>query len=235
MTAPESARCSRRTQRGIGSAAGPGPTPEAAAPGSAARRRLPPLDPHQEGDVPRVDALVVAERAARAAPQGADEPAQLVHDQVLRDLLVIEPEGGLQVLLVAEVAERAVTDVVQQAGKAHRLFDDGQRRCRRLHLDERRVDVLGQLPGEVHHAQAVREAAVLGRREDPPRALQLVDALESLHPRAVDDVRLGDLSGSRQRDAQVAVQGVGDEVDVVVGELHARARASLAASARRRS
>src|SRR5665647_3302472 len=32
--------------------------------------------------------------------------------------------------------------------------------------------------------------------------------------------RAGDLAGARQRDAQVAVQRGGDEVDVVVGELH---------------
>ena len=47
-----------------------------------------------------------------------------------------------------------------------------------------------------------------------------MDALEALHPRVVDDVGLGDLAGAGQRDAQVAAERIGDEMDVVVGELH---------------
>jgi hypothetical protein len=76
------------------------------------------------------------------------------------------------------------------------------------------------LNGQMHRAEAVSESAVLGGREHPPRALQLMDALEALDPGVVDDVGLGDLAGAGQRDAQVAVERIGDEMDVVVGELH---------------
>ena len=236
MTAPESARWSRRTQRGIGIR-------------RRRRERLRPrrrprsllLRPHQEGDVPGVDRLAGGEGARRAAPQLGQQRPQLADDELLRDLLVVDAEHRQQVLLVAEVAERAVTQIVQEARQAQRLFDQRQGRRLRLDLDQGGVHLPRQLTGEVHGAQAVGEAAVLGGGEHPPRALQLVDALEALHPRVVDDVRLGDLPRTGQRDAQVAVQGVGDEVDVVVGELHAphpiarvRTATRTAAAARRR-
>ena len=156
----------------------------------------------------------------RAAPQLGEQRPQLVDDEVLRDLLVVDAEHRQQVLLVAEVAERPVAEVVEQAGQPQGLFDQRLRRRAGLDLGQRGVHLPRQLAGEMHGAQTVREAAVLGGGEHPPRALQLVDALEALHPRVVDDVGLGDLAGSRQRDAQVAVQRVGDEVDVVVGQLH---------------
>ncbi len=198
------------------------------------RRPVPRLGAHEKGDVPRVDRLALGERTARAAAERPQQLADLVDDEVLRDALVVEPEDGLEVLLVAEVAERPVPDVVQQAGEAHRLFHEGQRGSRRLDLAQRRVDGLREQAGEVHHAEAVREAAVLGGREDPPRALQLVDALEPLHPRAVDHVGLGDLAGARQGDAEVPVERVGDQVDVVVGQLHRRPTPSVPRPAPRR-
>ena len=213
MTAPESARWSRRTQRGMGSGDGA----EGAAPAAPA----PPLfRAHQEGDVPRVDGLAGGERTRRASPQLGQQRPQLADDEVLRDLLVVDAEHGQQVLLVAEVAEGAVSEVVEEAGHAQGLFDQRLRRRARLDLGQRGIDLPRQLAGQVHRAQAVREPAVLRGGEHPPRALQLVDALEALHPGVVDDVRLRDLAGARQGDAQVAVEGVGDEVDVVVRKLH---------------
>ena len=178
------------------------------------------LRAHQEGDVPRVDGLAGGELPRRASPQLGQQRPELADDEVLRDLLVVDAEHGQQVLLVAEVAEGAVAEVVQEAGHAQRLLDQRLRRRARLDLRQRGVDLPRQLAGEVHGAEAVREAAVLGGGEHPPRALQLVDALEALDPRVVDHVRLRDLARAGERDAQVAVQRVGDEVDVVVGELH---------------
>ena len=207
MTAPESARWSRRTQRGMGPATAPKrlrPRP---------RRRALPRAPGRRRA--RVDCFAGGERARRASPQLGQERAELADDEVLRDLLVVDAERGQQVLLVAEVTEGAVSEVVQEAGHAQGLLDQRLRRRARLDLGQRGIDLPRQLAGQVHGAKAVREAAVLGRGEHPPRALQLVDALEPLYPRAVDDVRLGDLPGPRQGDAQAAVEGVGDQVDVV--------------------
>ena len=147
--------------------------------------------------MPRVDGLAGGERPRRAAPQLGQQRPELADDEVLRDLLVVDAEHRQQVLLVAEVAEGAVAEVVQEAGHAQGLLDQRQRRRARLDLRQGGVHLPRQLAGEVHGAQAVGEAAVLGGGEHPPRALQLVDALEALHPRVVDDVRLGDLAGAR--------------------------------------
>ena len=196
---------------------GPGGRGGGGACGPAARSFL---RPHQEGDVPGIDRFAGGERPRRAAPQLREQRPQLVDDEVLRDLLVVDAERRQEVLLVAEVAERAVAEVVEQAGGAQGLLDQRQRRRTGLDLGEGGVHLPRQLAGEVHRAEAVGEAAVLRRGEHPPRALQLVDALEPLHPGVVDDVRFRDLSGVRERDAQVPVERVGDEVDVVVRELH---------------
>ena len=198
--------------------------------GGACCAARPFLRPDEERHVPGVHRLVGAKRPRRAAAQLRDESAELVDDEVLRDLLVVDPEHGLEVLLVAEVAERTVAEVVQQPGQPQGLFDQRQGGRAGLDLGQRGVHLPRELPGEVHGAEAVREAAVLGGREHPPGALQLVDPLQPLHPGTVDDVRLGDLAGPGQRDAQVPVQRVGDEVDVVVRESH---RGVLTASVRR--
>ena len=141
----------------------------------------------------RVDGLVGGQGAARAAPQRGDLAAEHVDDQMLADALVVETEGRVQVLVVEEVAEGAVAQVVQQPRQAERLFDERQRWRAGLGLAERGVHLAGDLARQVHDPEAVRETAVLGGGEHPPRALQLVDALEPLHPGVVDDGRFGDL------------------------------------------
>jgi hypothetical protein len=204
--------------RGGGAA---GPAPDGGGRGGAAAsvgRAV--FGPDEKGDVPRLDGLAGGERAAGAAPQLGQQRTELADDELLRDALVVDAEHRQQILLVAEVAERAVAEVVQQTGHAQGLLHQRQRRRARLDLGQRGVDLPRQLAGQVHGAQAVSEPAVLGGGEHPPRALQLVDALEPLHPRVVDDVRLGDLPGARERDAQIPVERVGDKVDVVVRKLH---------------
>ena len=66
--------------------------------------------------------------------------------------------------------------------------------------------------GEVHGAQGMLETRMLRRGEDPPRALQLVDAAQALEPRGVDQVLLGRLAthavGPALCDAKVSVDGI---------------------------
>jgi uncharacterized protein len=58
---------------------------------------------------------------------------------------------------------------------------------------------------------------MLGGREHPPRALELMDAPEPLHPRRVDEVLLGCVAryspGAALRDAKVSVDGIAGKVD----------------------
>ena len=124
-----------------------------------------------------------------------------------------------QEVVVEEVAEGTVADVVQQAGHPQQLLDQRRRRRVGKHRAERRVELLGEAAGQVHGAQGVLEAAVLGGREHPARRLQLRDAPQPLHPRRVDQILLGRLAGhaARARVEDVLMDGVGDEPAALVG------------------
>src|SRR6266566_3730092 len=82
------------------------------------------------------------------------------------------------------------------------------------------MQVARPLAGQVHSAECVLESRVLGGGENPPSALQLVNAPEALQPRAVDEVLLRRSSGHAARpafrDAQVAVDGIAGQVDARV-------------------
>src|SRR5229473_1063796 len=72
----------------------------------------------------------------------------------------------------------------------------------------------------MHSAERVLESRVLGCGENPPGALQLVNAPEPLQPWAVDEVLLGRSPGHAARpglgDAQVAVDGIAGQIDARV-------------------
>ena len=64
---------------------------------------------------------------------------------------------------------------------------------------ESRVQVAGPQACLVHHAEAVGEPRVLGRREDPARALKLADPPQALEPGRVEEVLFGDVLGAAGR------------------------------------
>ena len=133
-----------------------------------------------------------------------------------------------QDVVVEEVRERPVPDVVEQPGHAQGLDDEPLRGRRLAEPDQggpqARVQRPCPQPGLVHDAEAVGEARVLGRREDPAGALELADPAHPLEPGGVEQVLLGDVlvgqAGERRlvgRQAlgqlDVAVDRVADEVD----------------------
>jgi len=124
---------------------------------------------------------------------------------------------AVEIVLVEEVAERTVSDVVEKPGHAHRLLDQRHRGRAAVRGRQRGIEVAGPVTGQVHRAKRVLEARVLGGREHPPRALQLVDAAQPLQPRGVDEVLLRGLAGHAAwpalGDAKVAVDWVAEEVD----------------------
>ncbi len=173
---------------------------------------------HQVADPLRVDALPVLEGPARAAPQAADEVAQLLPNDPLADFLVGEVEVGEEVV-VEEVAEGPVAHVVEQPRHPHQLLEERRGgRVGELGL-ERPVELEREAPREVHRPQGVLEAAVLRGREDPPRRLQLRHPAQPLHPRGVDQVLLGRLAGRPLRPGieDVLVDRIGDETAALVG------------------
>ena len=76
------------------------------------------------------------------------------------------------------------------------------------------------LAGEVHRTQSVLKPRMLRRREDPPRALQLMDPAQALQPCGIHEVLLRCLACDTARpplcDAKVSVDGIGGQVDARV-------------------
>src|SRR5256885_1857036 len=85
---------------------------------------------------------------------------------------------------------------------------------------ERGMEVARPFAGKVHRAQRVLKPGVLRRGEDPPRALQLMDAAQALQPRGIHQVLLRGLTRDAARpalrDAKVSVDGIGGQVDARV-------------------
>src|SRR3989454_2208676 len=66
---------------------------------------------------------------------------------------------------------------------------------------ERGIEMARPFAGQVHRAQSVLKPGVLGRGEDPPRALQLMDAAQALQPRGIHQVLLRGLTRDAARPA----------------------------------
>ena len=102
-----------------------------------------------------------------------------------------------QHVLVEEVGERPVTHVVEKPGQPKRLDHQafGRWRFGRLGFgqggEQARIQMTRPQAGLVHDPQAVGEAAVFGRREDPSGALELADAAHPLQPGGIEKVAFG--------------------------------------------
>ena len=140
----------------------------------------------------RVDRLAGGKRAVRAAAQLGEQVTKGRGDDARPDPLVAEAEAR-QVVLVEEVAERAVAHVVQQPRHAQHLLHQRRRRDVCIVVAQGRIEVAGEPPGVVHRPEGVLEAGVLRPGEDPAGALELVDVAQPLHPPAVEDRLLAHL------------------------------------------
>ena len=73
-------------------------------------------------DLIGVEFLAFGEGAGRAAPDFADDRAEMVADDDLPEFFVTGMEG-VQVVVVEEMAEGAVSDVVHERRDAEKFFD----------------------------------------------------------------------------------------------------------------
>src|SRR5262249_28277871 len=100
----------------------------------------------------------------------------------------------------------------------------GRRRVGKLDL-EGGVELQGEAASQVHGAERMLEAAVLGGGKHPARGLELGHAAQTLHPRGVDQILLGALvrGAVGTRVEHVVMDGIGDEPAALVGlyALHA--------------
>ncbi len=140
----------------------------------------------------------------------ADHVAQLALDDHAAQRFVGQAVLG-KIVLVEKVAEGSVADVVQQSGQSQQAFDIAAARGVGADLAEAGVQGRCRPAGQVHHAQHVLKPGVLGRGEDPPGGLKLVDLAEPLQPGVVDDLPLGNLARGQivvGDEGHVAVQWV---------------------------
>jgi hypothetical protein len=110
-----------------------------------------------------------------------------VLDDVSANVLVRELKL-FEVVVVEEMAERSVSDVVQQRGHSHERLDVRPRGNAVARFGERFVPVLQNPRGEMHRPEHVLEPHVFGGGKDPPGGLELMNLPQSLDPRVIDDV-----------------------------------------------
>ena len=81
-----------------------------------------PLD--EKGHLLWVDGFSFFKRAMGTTPNSLQDRRNFFPDDVLTDLLMIGFETG-KILLIKKVAERSVTDIMQQTSKPEQFFDTG--------------------------------------------------------------------------------------------------------------
>ena len=146
------------------------------------------LGPGNEyGDLFGIKRFAGGQPAFGVAADAADQVAEVLADDHAADRLVVEPVIA-QVMLIEEVTEGTVSHVVQQSGQAHQRFDVAPAGHVGADLPQALVKLPDRAAGQVHGPQHVLEARVLGRGEDPPGRLQLVDLPQPLDPGVVDDL-----------------------------------------------
>ena len=145
--------------------------------------------PDQVGDLAGIEAFPFRERPRGAAPNAADDPAQLPVDDLLAQDLVGQPVL-IEKMVVEEMAVGPVPHVVKQSGQTEQLLHAMRRGGVGADLAKAGVEGPAEFPGHVHRSQGMLEAAVLGRRIDPARALKLADPPQPLHPGGIDQVLL---------------------------------------------
>jgi len=134
--------------------------------------------------------LARLEGAARPRIQGGDDGRQLGLDQDPPDDLVVDGEP-VQVVLVEEMPERAMPDIVEEAGHPQGLFDTGRRGRIARNLLQVGIQLPRPLPAEVHRAERVLKTGVFATGKHPPCRLELVNPAQPLQPWMVEQVLLG--------------------------------------------
>ena len=131
------------------------------------------------------------------ARRGSRSPSSCA-DDVAAQRFVRQAEIAEE-MLVEKMAERAVAHVVQQAGHAQQRLDIAAAGHVGADFAQAVVQCRGRPAGQVHHAQHVLEAGVLGRGIDPPGGLQLMDLPQPLDPGMVDDLPFRDFALGQPR------------------------------------
>lgn len=141
---------------------------------------------NEPGDLSGVQFFERLQSSAGVASDAPDNIAQFVFNNVTADVFVSQSEL-FEVMIVEEVAEGAVSDIVEQAGDTNEAFDAGAGGHISAGFAEGVIPCVDCDGTEMHDSQNMLESHVLCRWEDPPGRLQLVNLPESLYPGMVDE------------------------------------------------
>ena len=145
------------------------------------RTRVPVGARDQKRDLRRIELFVLGQPTVGIATHAADQISQFVADDAAADRLVRLPEAG-QKMRVEKMAEGPVADVVQQPGQPQQALDVAAAGHVGAGFRQAVVQRGYGAAGHVHDADDVLEARMLGRRENPPGGLQLMDLPQPLQP-----------------------------------------------------
>jgi hypothetical protein len=112
------------------------------------------------------------------------------------------------------MAERAVTQIVEQPSDPQEGLDEGLGRAITMDLRQRRVDLASEAARNVHGPEGVLKPAVLGRGINPERTLQLMNVSQSLDPGMIQQGFLGGLfpqMGTGAGVMNVSMDGIRDD------------------------
>jgi hypothetical protein len=142
----------------------------------------------QKGDLLRSDRLSSPEGSMRASTDFFQEGGDFVSDDLLPDLLVIGLETG-EILFIEKVAERPMTNIMEQTSQTEQFFNAVRRRdFPSVDLRERGVKLLREDSGHMHGPEGVLEAGMFRRGVNPASTLKLEDAAKTLNPGSIDDI-----------------------------------------------
>ena len=119
-----------------------------------------------------------------------------------------------QKMIIEKMAERSVADVVQESRETNQAFDiSGRRdRFRPTSLDQRWIEASDRPAAQMHGAQDMLKARVLGTGVHPPGALQLMNSPQALNPGMIDERLLGRLLAvAGGGEGNVTVQRIADQ------------------------
>ena len=150
----------------------------------------------------------------RIAADAADQVAEFVANDDAAERLVRQAVAR-QIMLVEEMAERAMANVVQQAGQSHQRFDISAAGHVGANFLQAVIQPRDGPARQMHDAHHMLKPRMLGGGKDPPGGLQLMNLPHPLDPRMIDDLPLGRLA--RRQSA------AGDERDVAVDRIEAQA------------
>jgi hypothetical protein len=117
-------------------------------------------------------------------------------------------ESG-KILVIEEMAERAMSDVMEKPGQTKEFLQIGERGKFCFEDPRKRgINLLRESPRDMHGPEGVLKTSMLGRGKYPTGALQLEDATKALNPGGIDHIPFCSLPFDPVRHHNIMINGV---------------------------